>query len=95
MEGGRRMTVTLILSPAPCWCGYTTRGVAVQPVRVNKRSMVGLRDGLWVLPDRCRECGAPLGDMRIPTMHLDAESAEKVVAYRAGKGWPALAEATA
>jgi hypothetical protein len=83
------VTLTLILSPHPCHCGYVTRGIAVQPMRINKHSMVGTRDGLWALPSRCLECRAPLGDMRTPVMRLDADSAQQVAAYRARRGWPA------
>ena len=55
------MTVTFDLFGACFLCGHRNRGVSVNTIRVNARSVTILSGGLFAFPRQCRECGWPLG----------------------------------
>lgn len=75
---------------APCaLCGCRLRGFWSVRVRVNKASLVTTGVGLVVADRACPECGFAAMDPPARSWALDADSADRVAAARARKGWAA------
>lgn len=84
------MTLTLLFHIVCMLCGHREQGSQICfQVRVTKRS-VRVGNAIMASPQLCQECGWPMPDsIASPRMRPDAESAEKVRAYRQRKGWAA------
>jgi hypothetical protein len=76
-----------------CPCGTTATGVLVKRVRVNKKSMRTLGQGLGLMPRTCTACRKPLPDSLPAKARLADDSFAAVNAYRERKGWPLLTTA--
>jgi hypothetical protein len=84
--------ISVILEWA-CPCGATAKGVMVKTVRINKRSMRTLGQGLGFMPRVCRGCRKALPDTLPAKARLADDDLVKVNAYRERKGWPPLTTA--
>lgn len=68
-------------------CGNRLAGIWCQSFRVNKTSLKPTSNGITALMTECRECGHDNGRSDPSLWALDEESAAKVKAARAKKGW--------
>lgn len=78
----------VFISFVPCpICGYRNVVMTFMTVRINKHSLRSIKPGLGFSASSCMECGRPLLMQVRERAALDEESAAKVDAHRARKGW--------
>ena len=83
------MKVTLELWGECPDCGGEVRGISWRTVRVNRKTLSVPGRGIVVLRHpTCPDCGAGIGLPDLRWARLDADSAERVRAYRAQR-WSA------